>query len=344
MPQLSFKGTNPKCEGCPALKMNLPTHTILDYEYKDTPVDILFISDSAKMFEGEYTAFRPQEYNVIQRELARFTHQWTVGYTTAVKCPNITSENLSTGIKKSCRIHLHDTIDHYKPRLVFACGKVATTLLYGKAREESKIRGKVDTLVTDGGTSFQVVPIIHPFQVVAEPKNAYLFRTDLENALNNELLGKATDAQVDHTLAMSISELREVEGEFIDTTMDLAIDIETTGLNFLEDTIHTVSMTLVNRDTGELGRTLVLPIDHREAKLGYKIKSEFMKFICKVMANKNNRKVLQNAGFDLKFLKRYGVDEVYNVYDTKLLQHLYKEDVPKSLADLVYYYFPEEKF
>jgi DNA polymerase I-like protein with 3'-5' exonuclease and polymerase domains len=143
---------------------------------------------------------------------------------------------------------------------------------------------------------------------------------------------------------MSISELREVEGEFVDTTMDLAIDIETTGLNFLEDTIHTVSMTLVNRDTGELGRTLVLPIDHREAKLGYKIKSEFMKFICKVMANKNNRKVLQNAGFDLKFLKRYGVDEVYNVYDTKLLQHLYKEDVPKSLADLVYYYFPEEKF
>jgi len=344
MPQLSFKGHNPKCDGCPALRMNLPTHAILDYEYKDTPVDILFISDSAKMFEGEYTAFRAQEYNVIQRELARFTQQWEVGYTTAVKCPNITSENLSTGIKKSCRIHLHDTIDHYKPRLVFACGKVATTLLYGKAKEESKIRGKVDTLVTDNGTEFQVVPIIHPFQVVAEPKNAYLFRTDLENALNNELLGKATDAQVDHTLAMSISELREVEGEFIDTTMDLAIDIETTGLNFLEDTIHTVSMTLVDRDTGELGRTLVLPIDHREAKLGYKIKSEFMKFICKAMANKSNRKVLQNAGFDLKFLKRYGVIEVYNVYDTKLLQHLYKEDVPKSLADLVYYYFPEEKF
>jgi hypothetical protein len=299
--------------------MNLPTHTILDYEYKDAPVDILFISDSAKMFEGEYTAFRPQEYNVIQRELARFTHEWTVGYTTAVKCPNITSENLSTGIKKSCKIHLHDTIDHYKPRLVFACGKVATTLLYGKAREESKIRGKVDTLITESGTEFQVVPIIHPFQVVAEPKNA-------------------------HTLAMSIGELDEVKAEFIDTEMDLAVDIETTGLNFLEDTIHTVSLTLVNRDTGELGRTLVMPIDHKEAKLGYKVKGAFMKFLCQVMANKKNRKVLQNAGFDLKFLKRYGVDEVYNVYDTKLLQHLYKEDVPKSLADLVYYYFPEEKF
>ena len=73
MPQLSFQGINSKCEGCPALKMNLPTHTILDYEYKDAPVDILFISDSAKMFEGEFTAFRPQEYNIIQRELARFS-------------------------------------------------------------------------------------------------------------------------------------------------------------------------------------------------------------------------------------------------------------------------------
>tara|TARA_R100001480_G_scaffold84803_3_gene92830 strand:- start:1202 stop:2176 length:975 start_codon:yes stop_codon:yes gene_type:complete len=324
--------------------MNLPTHTILDYEYKDAPVDILFISDSAKMFEGEFTAFRPQEFNVIQRELARFSKEWQVEYTTAVKCPNITSDNLSTGIKKACKSHLHDTIDHYKPRLVFACGKVATTLLYGKAKEESKIRGKVDTLITDSKTEFQVVPIIHPFQVVAEPKNAYLFRTDLENALNNELLGKSTEAQVDHTLAMSIGELDEVREEFIDTTLDLAVDIETTGLNFLEDTIHTVSMTLVDRDTGKLGRTLVLPIDHKEARLGYKVKGEFMKFVCKAMANRNNRKILQNAGFDLKFLKRYGVDEVHNIYDTKLLQHLYKEDVPKSLSDLVYYYFPEEKF
>ena len=344
MPQLSFQGPNPKCEGCPALSMNLPTRTILDYELQDAPVDVLFISDSPKMFEGEYTAFRPQEYNIIEAELNRFTQDWSVAYTTAVKCPNITADNLSTGIKNTCQAHLHDTIDHYKPKLVFACGKVATTLLYGRAKEEGKTRGKVDSLVTESGQEFRVVPIIHPFQVVAEPKNAYLFRTDLENAFNNELLGKASDAQVPYTLALSIGELDKVRGEFIDTTLDIAIDIETTGLNFLEDTIHTVSMTLVDRDSGELGRTLVLPIDHKDAKLGYKIKGEFMRFICKAMANKKNRKVLQNAGFDLKFLKRYGVEDVYNVFDTKLLQHLYKEDVPKSLADLVYYYFPEEKF
>tara|TARA_Y100001938_G_scaffold151145_1_gene246534 strand:+ start:4580 stop:5614 length:1035 start_codon:yes stop_codon:yes gene_type:complete len=344
MPQLSFQGLNRKCEGCPALKMQLPRHTLLDYEYADTPVDILFISDSAKIFEGSFEAFRPQEEDIISRELLRLTSDFSFAFTTAVKCPSITSDNLSTGIKKSCKSHLEDTLDHFKPKLVFACGKVATTMIYGKARDDSKVRGKCDAMSTEAGTKFKIVPIMHPFQVLAEPKNAYLFRTDLENAVNNELLGKSTEAKVPHLLALSIDELDRIRSKFIGTELDVAVDIETTGLNFLEDTIHTISMTLVNRDTGELGETLVLPIDHKEAKLGYRVKSEFMNFVCQVMANKTNRKVLQNAGFDLKFLKRYGVDEVHNIFDTKLLQHLYKEDVPKSLADLVYYYFPEEKF
>jgi len=341
MPQLSFQGDNPKCEGCPALTMQIPRHTILDYEYADAPVDILFISDSAKMFEGQYEAFRPQEEDIITRELLRLEHEFSFAFTTAVKCPTITSDNLSTGIKKTCKVHLHDTIDHFKPKMVFACGKVATTVLYGKAKDDSKVRGKCDTMVTEGGTEFKVVPIMHPFQVLAEPKNAYLFRTDLENAVNNELLGKATEARVPYTLATTSEDLDQ---DFVNTELDVAVDIETTGLNFLSDTIHTVSMTLVNRDTGELGKTLVLPIDHKDAKLSYRIKGQFMKFVCDVMRNRKNRKVLQNAGFDLKFLKRYGVEQVYNIFDTKLLQHLYKEDVPKSLADLVYYYFPDEKF
>jgi uracil-DNA glycosylase family 4 len=346
MQQFSFTEPNSKCEGCPALLQNLPRHTILDYEYDESPVDILFLSDSPKMFEGEYVSFRAHEFRVIMQHLRDLDvlDKFKIGFTTAVKCPNISSDNLTTGIRKKCAAHLQDTIEHYKPKLVFACGKVATTMLYGKAKEEGKVRGKVDTLKTTNGFEYKVVPIIHPFQVVAEPKNAYLFSTDLQNGVNNELLGKSKDAKVPYIMPLSISELDDVKSEFIDTEMDIAIDIETTGLNFLEDTIHTISMTLVNRNTGDIGKTLVLPIDHKEAKLGYKIKGAFLDFVCKAMANKKNRKILQNAGFDLKFMKRYGVDDVYNVYDTKLLQHLYREDVPKSLADLVSYYFPEEKF
>ena len=143
---------------------------------------------------------------------------------------------------------------------------------------------------------------------------------------------------------MSNEDLEPFKESFTKTEHDIAVDIETTGLSFLADTIHTISLTRVDRERGEVLETIVLPIDHKEAKIGYAIKAKFMKFISSVMRNKKNRKILQNAGFDLKFLKRYGVTEVHNVWDTKLMQHLYKEDVHKSLADLVYYYFPEDKF
>lgn len=345
MIELSFKGPNPKCSGCPALKMNLHRHTILEEELEHE-CDILFVSESPKMHEGEWVPFRAQEYAVIMNQLAGLgiLNKFKVAMTTSVKCPSITPDNLSPEIRKTCTAHLYDSIDRYKPKLVFACGKLATTMLYGKATMESRVRGKHQSLETTSGHKFPVVVIKHPFEVVSEPRNSFLFATDVKNAVNNILLNQATDVQVDYTFAMSISELNEVRDEFLDSKMDMAIDIETTGLNFLKDTIHTVSMTLIDRSTGELGKTLVLPIDHFEAKISTRAKNTFIKFICQLMRRKDTRKILQNATFDLKFLKRYGVEEVYNVYDTRLLQHLYKEDVPKSLSDLVYYYFPEEKF
>jgi len=344
MTSFSFREENPKCKGCPALGMALPRHTILDYEYKDAPVDILFVGDSPKMFEGEYEAFRSSEMNVILKNLWAIKGDFKVASTPAVKCPNLTIDTISPQIRKACKVHLHDTIDHYQPKLILACGKVANNVLYGKAKEESKLRGHAVEMETDSGFKFKVVSILHPFQVVAEPKNSFLFSTDLVNAINNELLGKSSDANVQYKFPLSVEELDKVSGEFLETSRDVAVDIETTGLNFLEDTIHTISLTLVDRNTGEIGTTVVVPIDHREASLGYKTKGEFMRFIINVMKNPNNRKVLHHASFDLKFLKRYGVEEVANVYDTRLLQHLHLEDVPKRLKDLVGYYFPEEKF
>lgn len=345
MIDLSFKKTNPKCSGCPALKMNLPGHTILEEELEQE-CDILFVAESPKMHEGEWVPFRAQEYSVIMNQLAGLglLNKFKVGMTTAVKCPSINTDNLNPEIRKACTTHLMDSLERYQPKLVFACGKLATTMLYGKATLESRVRGKPIELETPNGHKFPVVVIKHPFEVVSEPRNSFLFSTDIRNGVNNILLGKSSEVQVDYSFAMSINELNDVRDDFLESKLDMSIDIETTGLNFMKDTIHTVSMTLINRDTGELGRTLVLPIEHPEAKLSDRVKQSFLKFIGQMMKRKDIRKVLQNATFDLKFLKRYGIEEVYHVYDTRLLQHLYKEDVPKSLADLVYYYFPEEKF
>ena len=60
-----------------------------------------------------------------------------------------------------------------------------------------------------------------------------------------------------------------------------------------------------------------------------------------VLENPHNRKILQNCKFDIKFLLKFGVSPV-NVWDTKIMAHMYNEILPKSLMDLVKLFFPEE--
>jgi len=108
----------------------------------------------------------------------------------------------------------------------------------------------------------------------------------------------------------------------------------------LDESIQTISMSVLSPDGKQT--TISIPIDHKENTQGLHFKAKVCEFIVSVMKNKRNRKILQNANFDLKFLKKYGIEEVYNVFDTKIMQHCYREEIPKSLKDLVAYYFPNE--
>jgi len=335
---LSFREPNPKCLSCPILSKPLPTHTVIDYEY-EKECDILFVSDFPKMHAGEYVAFRSQEFQAIKQELEKHNlGDLRVGFETALKCPVGSPDVVSAVARKTCKVHLEDTVDHYKPTLVFACGKLATTMFYGKNVADSKSRGKVVDFETPSGHKFKLVSVMHPYQIVSEPKNAWLFSKDIENSLDSEIFGKKKKKTIPYEIITCASDIEEHGKDFLDTEDPVAVDIETTGLNFLKDIIHTVAFSKMGSDI----KTLVVPIDHKEFKAGPKAKEELLKFVAGVLANKNNRKVLQNATFDLKFLLRYGVSEVYNVFDTKLMQHFFNEEVPKSLSDLVFYYFPNE--
>ena len=333
-----FGGENPKCEGCPVLSKNLIAHSIMDYEYEEE-CDILFLSDSPKMHEGSFQPFRPPESRLIVDELLKnnLPSDIRVEFSTAVKCPNMSMDVMTAKARKICRQHLIDTIKHYKPKLVLACGKLATTMVYGKSKLDAKTRGKIVDMVFDD-FECRVVSIIHPWQVVSEPKNAYLFSKDIENILNQEIHKTNKPCPIDYSLVMSEEETLKFK-HWESTDKPIAVDIETTGLNFLTDFIHTVSLSLMVNGKVE---TIVIPIDHKDSKLGWLTKARLIDFIQRVLRNRANRKVFQNATFDLKFLHRYGVVDVYNVWDTKLMQHLYNEEVPKSLSDLVYYYFPDE--
>lgn len=341
--------TNPKCGECPALKMGLHKNSIMDYEGLKQN-DVLFVSDSLKLLEGDYVPFRVNEYIMIMREIRDTSwYENRPAFAASIKCPGIKDKDLEANptILKICRQHLIDTILQIKPKLVFACGKMATTVFHGKKVKEATARGKAIDFEM-GGHKFKLVPVFHPYQVIAEPRNQYLFKLDISNNIDCHVQGIRRKSGFTYHRIFSIDELNQ-HLDFTTTEDPVSNDLESTGLNFLEDTIHTTAFSILDPDLLKKGiispkKTIAIPLDHFEAKLGIHFKAKICEFVAKVFKNKRNRKILQRANFDLKFWMRYGVTEFNNIWDTKIMQHLYKEDVPKSLGDLVAYYYPNEEY
>lgn len=336
-----FEGNNAICKNCSILNKPLSRHTILD-DYIE-PVDVLFVSDFPKPHQGDFVPFRPQEFKVIQDLLLKVgirKHGFKVGYTTAIRCPIAKSDEAGAKDIKVCRAHLDQHLIQYKPKLVFACGKLPATMFFGKNRSDKEVRGRAQKMEVNGH-SFHMIPITHPWQVVSEPVNSYLFTVDVENGINEFILGIKKQTDFKFEIIDSFEALNRIRSRFIDTDLDISVDIESTGLNFLEDKLNTVSLTRIGLD-GQPEETIAFPVDHKTANLNLKLKAALINFLGEVMANKRNKKILQNSQFDLKFLRNYGITVVHNIWDTRLLQHLYCEDVPKSLADLCYYYYPNE--
>lgn len=336
--ELFKKTANPLCEGCTILNKPLSDHAIMDHDSLE-PKDVMFVSDSLKLANGDYYPFRYNELKTIRRIVESTGYSDDFNVVASVKCPSITADTISTDDRKICRSHITQSIVKLKPKLVFACGKLPTLMVYGKALAEKNGRG-VQIPMELGGHKFTFVQVYHPYQVIAEPKNLPLFEIDIINAINSVILGKVNKSDFSYEVVDSVDRLNELAPLFLGTG-NVAIDIETTGLNFLEgaDKINTIALSVESPD-GQ--KTISIPVDHKDSKVGYKFKAELFKFLDKMFSNPNNKKILQNAKFDLKFLKKYGVEEFVNIYDTKLIQHFYYEGIPKGLKDLIHYYFPHE--
>jgi uracil-DNA glycosylase family 4 len=336
-----FNKTNVKCTGCSILTTSRPAHSIMDY--LDLPeVEILFVSDSPKLYEGDYVAFRGSEYRTIMSKVRASGYLGnSIGFASSVKCPTISDEDMGAKDKKICRQHLEDTIKFTKPKLVFACGKLASTMFYGKKVDSKDVRGKAVTMEM-GEHQFTLVCLFHPYQVVVEPKNDFLFSVDIKNNIESIILGVSRSSGFKYKPIMCQKDFDLIENDFEGTDRTITIDIECTGLNFLKDKVNSIALSMLDYDLETVLETVSFPFDHITSPITPSFRSAIIAYLKNVMANKRNRKALQNANYDLKFLKREGIIEIYSIWDTKLMQHLLDEESPKSLSDLVAYYFPNE--
>ena len=321
---------NPHCKGCSILLKKKPLYCVDDYTHLKQS-DVLFLSDSIKHRFGKTYAFSKEERELISEFFPGETPQMSG----SVKCPSVREADMSPLNMEACRNFLQATVDKVKPRLVYACGNLAMKMLIKKSGITNK-RGKAYEFTTDSGHSTIVVPIFHPYSVVKEPRHRLLFETDIRNAYEKYVLGKTHEGKLEYKVLTEIDDVVLLSEELRDTDETLAMDIETTGLNFLTDIIQTIAIS--SRDNN-----WVIPVDHKDSpfKKGESYNALMLESLQRILENPRNKKVFHNAKFDLKFLMNYGI-HTKNVWDTKIMHHLLDENLPKSLMDLVKLYFPTE--
>ena len=317
--------SNDLCSGCSILSQNKPTHSFMDYEFLEE-CDVLFLSDSLKYRNGILEPFSKKEYDLLSES---YSEDFCVA--ASVKCPSVKEADMSPNNMNLCRQHLQATIDTVKPKLVFACGNLSMKMLIKKSGITTK-RGKAFEFESEKGHRCIVVPIFHPYSCIVEPRHLILFKKDISNAYEKYILGKTSEGNFSFKVLMDIKDVQDLAAKLRDTDETIAADLETTGLNFLTDTIMTVALS--TRD-----QTWVIPVDHKDSP--HKGDVRLYSSLRRIFENTRNRKVFHNAKFDLKFLINYGIFPV-NIWDTKILHHIVDENLPKSLMDLTKLYFSNE--
>ena len=321
--------SNELCQGCTILGQSKPEYSYMDYEDL-TQGDTLFVSDSFKYRHGSMSPFSKKEKALIEG-----LYPGRIQYSASVKCPSVKEGDMIPDNMKLCRSHLETTVEKVKPRLIYACGNLAMKMLVKKSGIMSK-RGHSYEYRTSSGHSCIVVPIYHPYAVLKEPRHRYLFETDIRNAYEKYILGKTNQGNFTYEALMSVEDVLALELRLRGSSETVAVDIETTGLNFLTDIIQTIAFSSSEGNW-------VIPLDHKDSpfKKGTPHYAVIWSTLRKILQNPHNKKVFHNAKFDLKFLLNYGI-EVTNVWDTKIMHHFINETAPKGLMDLVKLYFSDE--
>ena len=295
---------------------------------------ILFIHDSCVRQRGEIFSFVDTEYEILHRLLEKskvpVTH---TQFTSAIKQVGFSEKEVTTEMIHANRPFLEEDIEKASPKLIFVLGNLAMKTLLRKSGIGNK-RGK-EFWVCINGEDIPVVPLYHPFSIYSEPKLRGLFVQDLDNAYDKFILDKNKMANSSYKLHNTIDKALEALERASDYEV-VAVDLETTGLDFKKDVITTLGFAVGEKDA------FVIPVNHRETELSDEDLDKVREAVIKLFKNKKVGKVMHNCKFDLKFLANWGVTEFHNIHDTQIMHSLVNENLPHGLMDVVKQYFPHE--
>lgn len=277
---------------------------------------------------GELLSRGLQEVGIVERESY---------ITNTVRCRPLNNRTPTTDESRFC-LEKHAQADQpkgFKPKLIVLLGLAALRSITGlmKLTERRGIFYSHDWY----GHPTKILCTYHPAAVLRMPKLYAVFKEDLSKAR-------------DFINSIEYADLPKISREYINSEerfsywmnwlinnpdVELACDIETTGLVLFQDTIVSISMVFKTPSGLQGIAFLTTPKPgwwHADLSLYREVlKSVFHK----------RKTIFQNGDFDTKMFWAIGIP-VENVFDTLDAHHLIDENLPHGLKFLVTQYLPTE--
>lgn len=252
-----------------------------------------------------------------------------VFWSSAIKCRNF-EDNASNSDVKACRVYLDREIQEVKPRYILALGNEALLATTGHSGI-MKYRGRpIDQgRYPEDRTVATVMATVSPSAVLARPQNKPGYEADLRLFAN---LVNGIDTEIRIPKYKTINTMDELKAlrDDLDNASLLSFDIESTicDLGEFDPGARIISLagTYI---VGNKIRGFAIPLWHPESPWRTRWRA-VIRFLAEAFCRVKKR-IAHNGKFDSRWLRRFGMPELDNTFDTMLAIHLLDENAIKGL-------------
>lgn len=249
--------------------------------------------------------------------------------TMAVKCDTPKKTQKITKYAAACRKHLLDEIAYVQPKVIVTMGSAALSSLMQDTYNVSEYRG-FPMQLRMGDFQTWVVPTYSITHAIGKPESDPITVRDFKLAKSISFEGyEPQPLDIDVRVLTSVDEFKEV-ATLLCEAESFSFDLETKDTNFRESPILCASFSIDGYTA------YVIPVDHKfnykgeERRWTPKERAQILWLLKKVLMSQA-RKTAQNGKFDIKFLRKYGIEVENFDFDTMLAHHLVDASAPHDL-------------
>lgn len=311
---------NDQCRECGLYKTC--TH-LVDGE-GEWDADVLIVGEAPG--EQEDKSGRPfvGKSGQLLRRVLREVGLKSVFITNTVRCRPSRNRKPTKKEIKACSSFLDDEIASVNPKLIIPLGEPALSRFVELKKGDSIsnwVGGRA--YVEIKGKSYPIFPMYHPAYII---RRMELY--DVYVRMFEVIRGGGPEVKKQYGVVRTGDDANALFN-MLKTVESFSFDLETTGLNFMTDTILCVSF------SWKEGVAATLPLlGEDRVKIWTPDEAYWIRDELKEVFGTELPKIAHNCSFDMKFLRKIGIEVNNCAFDTMLAHHLLDPESSHKLEDL----------